>query len=414
MNVMVRRSLPTQRGMRDSLRDQQLANPDSHFVNFRSLEKWIGESKKIGSGHGPPLNTVNFVEAVSAEICLVNTSFEKRRLEILEQIAVLRRELEDLRADEAVSTDPLEGVYFWQRARVALVEVLESLTRLRDYAMFNCSSVLRIHKRWSKQVPTDVQDKNLRAVIEKLQSSPEEWLRQLRYMDGLEFAELYIVVESLKEVPVLRPSCPGSPCSPDQPSPQLRPSSASSSSDWVRRLNDSCNESNDTAVILNEGSNGAAAPKASSALCIACLTDMAASTASLLKQSLSPHHQIEVESTIKFGCGHQMCHVCFSLGRFSNALPEKGRADRPFHDDQQTELELECAICRHRREFVGTTSNGIRSFRGVLAQFMDNLNSGAPQYSLRTTGERQQVGVHDPTTSALAKHVGSCCELSNA
>jgi len=374
----------------NGIRDQQLANPGLHFFNYRQLDRAIGSSRGP-----PPLDTVNFVEAVSAEICLVNTCFERRRLELLQSIAGLRHMLEGRNPEKATEliSEPEEqnsvedgSSQFWRRACSSLVEVLDVLTRLREYAVWNCFAVQKIHKRWSKHFPSDVQDKNLQAVIKNLQAQGAgEWLRQLRYYDGLEFAELYIAIENIQDLAMQPCSRQGSP---DRPSPKCRPSLeqdaivhslASSGSDWLPHSPvDAVNDASGTVAAeptLKEAATSLLLGCSSVALegstcCIACLSEIASPAPAKMIESSSGSGPCEAEASAstQFGCGHRLCHTCFGLGR-NTQNRQSGSGSQIATGDYQAE----CAICRNCNTFSTKDSDGIRSFRGVLVQFQANL-----------------------------------------
>lgn len=377
-------------------RDRQLANSDLHFVNYRQLER------SITSGRGAlPVDTVAFVEAVNAEICLVNTCFERRRLELLQSIAGLRHMLIGRSCVEEIDSG---SNHFWQRARACLVEVLDGLTRLREYAVHNCLAVVKVHRRWSKQAPSDVQDKNLQAVIQHLQASgPDEWLGQLRYYDGLEFAELYIAIESLSETPLLR-QC-SSQGGPDRPMPKSQSFDEEAAAHTVVSSGSDPTIATSCPVASSEPEL-AATPKEVSIRCIACLSEIVSSTAKTTPSpSASTVIESEASSTAQFGCGHRLCQTCFGLGRnAANAtIASGGSAKR--------DAQAECAICRNCKAFGAKDSEGIRSFRGVLLQFLQNLFMAEDE--ALCIPEQPVVGVRDPAAAALAKHVSSCCEMSN-
>lgn len=426
----------TKSSFSNNFRDMQLANPDLHYLNYRLLDRFLS----VGASGTPPVDTVNFVEAVSAEICLVNTCFERKSLELLQSIAGLRHMLEGRNPEEAIeliseernSVDGLNGSgQFWQRGCGSLVEVLDGLTRLREYAVWNCFAVARIHRRWSKQVPADVQDKNIQAVIQHLQASgPMEWLRQLRFYDGLEFAELYIAIETLNETRLLAPcSRQGSP---DRPTPKCRASLeedalvhslASSGSDWL--LVDSVIDSSDPApstepqlpvapkeVVTSLLSSSHMESSSSMSLevplrCIACLTAlMSHDVPAKIQIQSSPEaalHEAEASTTTQFACGHRLCRSCFGLGRNVEPFGASGTANR-------SDARAECGICRKSSAFTAKDSDGTRSFRGILAQFQHNLFMAEENKLCKA---EPKVGVLDPTTAALAKHVSSHCEMSN-
>lgn len=370
------------------VRDQQLANPDLHFINFRGLDKAIGNGRDP-----PPVDTVDFVEAVTEQICLVNTSFEKKRLDLLERIAGLRHALEGRSSEEVDPRCSADCHEFWQNACRSLVEVLDALTRLREYATFSCLILNRIHRRWSKQMPSDVQkDKNLQAAIQNLQAA-ERWHHQFRFYDGLEFAELYMMVEDLRVVPVLQTSSHSEALlrAPERPS---------SHEGQTRSAPEEL-----SATLVTRGMTEVS----STAQCIACLGEInlvhsfGDSIASAPVNKSSPPCPSAIESceaqadtpAPQFSCGHRMCQTCFRVGR--------------THDDKATNTYVkrgelaECAICKNSSEFAANAPDGIRSFRGILANFLDNLDLG------RGGAATEEVGVLGP----LAKHVDSHCEMGN-
>lgn len=409
------------------LRDQQLANPDLHFVSYRQLDRAIGSGRDP-----PPVDTVNFVEAVNAEICLVNTCFERRRLELLQSIAGLRHMLQGKDPEKATELAPelaLGGLNgdgdseFWQRALTCLVEVLDGLTRLRDYAVWNCHAVSKIHRRWSKQMPSDVVDKNLQTVIQNLQADgANEWLQQLRFFDGLEFAEMYIAIDSLQEACLeLSPSRQGTP---ERPSPKLWPrweedathSLTSSGSDWLPSdLAPDTNIIIDSSIVARPSAPGpqetyrlavskdvaAASPTQLEAECV--ITEATVQCIACLAE-IAPSLQSDAKSpTTQFGCGHRLCLTCCALGRPSHPNWQGKPCASP-------DVQAMCAICRKDKDFSPADSIGIRRFRGVLTQFLFNLFVEKSQQSSLCQGEQREVVALAPTAATLTKNVD--CSLS--
>lgn len=363
----------------DLIRDQQVKNPDLHYVNYRCLDRAIGRNP-------PP---VDMIDTVNAEICKVNTSFENKRLELLEIIVGLRKdvelELQKLQAQESGSIDAGCSPQFWQNAKTSLVEVLQALTRLRQFAEMNWEAITKIHHRWRKlEVPTDIQkDKNLQLVIERLQADPDEWLRLLRYYDGLEFAELYCEIKSLQAtITGIGQGCESVSASRTAGSAQSNPDSMRSGSvDIGASGSDSLAESIPEVAVMPGG-----IPKAS-LQCIACLAEIPCSSPALGSQSLGEgQDKTKASPAARFVCGHWVCRTCFNLGRTSDT---PGTAEMSV-----------CAICKYSDEFTAEYLEGLRSFRGILCQFSFNTffdrTEPAERCQLRNA-EQQQVGVIEPT-----------------
>jgi hypothetical protein len=336
-----------------SFLSQRLASPDLWYIRYRHLSGLLNNEASR-----------QFTKKLTEEICKVNTSFDGKRHELLASIADLRRKLEN----ECFHPEKSREI-FWQKAHRSLLDVLEGLTRLRQFAVYNCMAATKLQSKFLKRLKHSMNDI-------KLQASPElprRLVHEFNFFDGSDFAELYVSVQSLLDMRQLQPA-----------NQEL----------LIMDLDRENHEAGDRCIACT-----AVFPicPLSSSRFSATVLESKDSVASSLTPILSDS-RAEARRAVRFRCGHSLCQTCSCLGlcvkplreaadmdcflcergsrlksRYpqSTILPDTGErpvvenASKKEDDDDCSHVEAEKALDVERQ--------GIRRLQGTLCHFLHNV-----------------------------------------
>lgn len=313
-----------------SIDSKQLSNPRLWLIRYRHLSGLLNEGNDDVSRR-------KFQEKLTKEVCKVNSSFEEQRLELLASLADLRQTLESERPCPENSREK-----FWQKVNQSLLEVLEGLTRLRQFAVHNCMAIVKLQRKFERRWKKTMGEMKHEGLCEP----PRSLAHEFNFFDGADFAELYVLVSGLLELRQL------------QPTQQELPIACHFRSSL---------EATDRCIactsVLSTWPMPAEVPEIGDAA-------IPSSATAWSVRSCSPFRgesQAEAGLAVQFNCGHSLCETCYFLGTHT---PQRHAASAE-----------ECVFCKSGGESLAievasdVDSKGIRRFRGIVLQFLHNACS---------------------------------------